>query len=315
MAENGIKPIYTKELIDGLRKRAEAIGFFVARGAKENAKWEKIHGEWTAKGNDWGGFKYGEHLSHDIAEDGSITFYRTKTWQGGTTGKKYGTIKFAGLSPHKIIKQVNHEPVVTDKEIQAVTVGSLDNTSGSNDATLNVSYTRGSSKTFNNNVGAAFTVGFRQQYTVSAEYSGVSISSETEFSTSVTASYNREWGGEENNTSEISANIVVPAGERVAVTQESSLAKYRQEVDVYAGMEHTVELYSHRDYKYSWNSMADMKQDMMGYGYGDDFLTKRWRSTPQNTWEMNQITKPVVVNTSFVTTFDSANYSEIKVDE
>ncbi len=182
-------------------------------------------------------------------------------------------IEFNQIQPDKAERTVLRDPHLLNKKKIDSSTTVIDNQSP---AVIDRTYefTTNETKTFNQDVGVAVSVGLQQKIA----YGGAAspVSGETSFSLDVNTSYNKSEGGSTSVERDSSISVEVPPYTKMFITQESSVANYEQEIEVHGSIEHSIYVWSHGDCAFRFKSWGDFMDMLKGHA-NDDVYT--WDST------------------------------------
>ena len=237
-----------KETINYLHTRAKALGVHLMKNMRNSRN------EHVGPG-DWAGYA-GEDLEWEKSGN-NITFKR----KGHLSGATY--IKFNGVSPKDIVREVLHPPrQIGGTTVDAQTTDFYNDTSVEQTRIYTVLV--GEENSVADDIGVSLTLGFTQQFSVGGDlaFSQAVFS----FQQTVTTNYNKhlERTSSKNTTTE--TEITVPSRKKVTVTTERKIGNLEQDLEYWCDLDYGIEIWSHNDFYASWSSTGELKDMLMGIG-------------------------------------------------
>jgi len=210
------------------------------------------HGKVGAQ--DWAG--YTGPLLFEI-DGNDITFRRKDDL------KDAAYIKFLGVSPVDITKEVLHDPKTTGKTVVDASTHVIKNRT-STEQTRIYRVDIGEESTTAEDIGVDVATG------ISAQFSAGGDLAFSQFvftaSLSVTNSWNKHT--EQKNTKNVitETEVVVPPNSQITVTTTREVGKFEQEAEYWGGLDYAIEVFSHNDYYARWDTVGELKQMLCGLG-------------------------------------------------
>ena len=173
-------------------------------------------------------------------------------------------IKFRNISPVKLIKTINHDPVLTNTKVTDVYKNEINNNSDNIPLESSYTYKATDITTVNEDFGLGIATTISNTFTAGND--NTAVKNETTFTTQVTANYHKGVGHTVDNSRSITNTITVPPMTKVIIEAETKSSKYKQKQEYFSGIEFEIEIYTHRDFLAKWDSFDEFKKSANGEG-------------------------------------------------
>lgn len=235
-----------KQITDKLKKRAAQIAWHIARRTILNGTSSR-----------WRNYTGIGQLEVEYLTDG------LRFWQRGDDKNKM-CIVFRGISPKEITKTISHEPIITGSTISDVSTTKVRNESHRVDLSREYVTAFEESRSVDETAGTEITTHITQTISYGGDASPVSGS--TEFGLSVTGSFSRAVGTSSSKGRNITTGVDVPPRTECTIVTERSISNYEQELEFWCELDHTIQIYSHRNFDLKFTSMGHMMEYLSGQG-------------------------------------------------
>ena len=183
------------------------------------------------------------------------------------------SFNFENVTPVKVVNEKTEPAVVSGKDVTDVDVNVIKN-NGSEDLDWSFNYTTEESTEDTNNVHVGLTIGLEQTIGYGGELYGAS--GETRITAEIEASYDKTLTSSTSKSKEQSIDIVVPAGKSVTVSQERSIAKYKQNISMEAQFDFQLRIIKDNVWDYAFTDIEDL-QDCIDGTANLKTDTQRWK--------------------------------------
>ena len=171
------------------------------------------------------------------------------------------SFNFENVTPIKIVNEKAEPAVVSGKDITDVDVNVIKN-SGSEDLDWSFNYTTEESTEDTNNVHVGLTVGLEQTIGYGGELYGAS--GETRITAQIEASYDKTLTSSTSKSKEQTLDLVVPSGKSVTVSQERSIAKYKQNISMEAQFDFELRMVRDNYWDFVFTDLEDLQDCING---------------------------------------------------
>ena len=183
------------------------------------------------------------------------------------------SFNFENVTPIKVVNEKTEPAVVSGKDVTDVDVNVIKN-SGSEDLDWSFNYTTEESTEDTNNVHVGLTIGLEQTIGYGGELYGAS--GETRITAEIEASYDKTLTSSTSKSKEQSIDLIVPAGKSVTVSQERSIAKYKQNISMEAQFDFQLRIIKDNVWDYAFTDIEDL-QDCIDGTANLKTDTQRWK--------------------------------------
>ena len=181
------------------------------------------------------------------------------------------SFNFEDVVPIKIVNEKAQPAVVSGKDVTDVDVNVIKN-DGTNNLDWSFNYTTEESTEDTNNVHVGLTVGLEQTIGYGGELYGAS--GETKISAQIEASYDKTLSSSTSKSKEQSINLVVPAGKSTTVSQERSIAKYKQNISMEAQFDFQLRMVRDGAWDFVFTDLEDLQDCINGTAKQDQHSQK-----------------------------------------
>ena len=171
------------------------------------------------------------------------------------------SFNFENVTPIKVVNEKIEPAVVSGKDVTDVDVNVIKN-SGSEDLDWSFNYTTEESTEDTNNVHVGLTIGLEQTIGYGGELYGAS--GETRISAEIEASYDKTLTSSSSKSKEQTLDLVVPSGKSVTVSQERSIAKYKQNVSMEAQFDFQLRMVRDNYWDFVFTDLEDLQDCING---------------------------------------------------
>ena len=171
------------------------------------------------------------------------------------------SFNFEDVVPIKVVNEKAEPAVVSGKDVTDVDVNVIKN-DGTNDLDWSFNYTTEESTEDINNVHVGLTVGLEQTIGYGGELYGAS--GETRITAQIEASYDKTLSSSTSKSKEQSINLVVPAGKSTTVSQERSIAKYKQNISMEAQFDFQLRMVRDNYWDFVFTDLEDLQDCING---------------------------------------------------
>ena len=171
------------------------------------------------------------------------------------------SFNFENVVPIKIVNERAEPAVVSGKDVTDVDVNVIKN-DGSEDLDWSFNYTTEESTEDTNNVHVGLTVGLEQTIGYGGELYGAS--GETRITAEIEASYDKTLTSSSSKSKEQTLDLVVPSGKSVTVSQERSIAKYKQNVSMEAQFDFQLRMVRDNYWDFVFTDLEDLQDCING---------------------------------------------------
>ena len=171
------------------------------------------------------------------------------------------SFNFEDVTPIKVVNEKVEPAVVSGKDVTDVDVNVIKN-SGSEDLDWSFNYTTEESTEDTNNVHVGLTIGLEQTIGYGGELYGAS--GETRISAEIEASYDKTLTSSSSKSKEQTLDLVVPSGKSVTVSQERSIAKYKQNVSMEAQFDFQLRMVRDNYWDFVFTDLEDLQDCING---------------------------------------------------
>ena len=181
------------------------------------------------------------------------------------------SFNFENVTPIKVVNEKAEPAVVSGKDVTDVDVNVIKN-DGTNDLDWSFNYTTEESTEDTNNVHVGLTVGLEQTIGYGGELYGAS--GETKISAQIEASYDKTLSSSTSKSKEQSINLVVPANKSTTVSQERSIAKYKQNISMEAQFDFELRMVRDNYWDFTFTDLEDLQDCINGTAKQDQHSQK-----------------------------------------
>ena len=181
------------------------------------------------------------------------------------------SFNFENVTPIKVVNEKASPAVVSGKDVTDVDVNVIKN-DGTNNLDWSFNYTTEESTEDTNNVHVGLTVGLEQTIGYGGELYGAS--GETKISAQIEASYDKTLSTSTSKSKEQSINLVVPAGKSTTVSQERSIAKYKQNISMEAQFDFQLRMVRDGAWDFTFTDLEDLQDCINGTAKQDQHSQK-----------------------------------------
>ena len=181
------------------------------------------------------------------------------------------SFNFENVVPIKVVNEKAEPAVVSGKDVTDVDVNVIKN-NGSEDLDWSFNYTTEESTEDTNNVHVGLTVGLEQTIGYGGELYGAS--GETRITAEIEASYDKTLTSSTSKSKEQSIDIIVPAGKSVTVSQERSIAKYKQNISMEAQFDFQLRMVRDGAWDFAFTDLEDLQDCINGTAKQDQHSQK-----------------------------------------
>ena len=171
------------------------------------------------------------------------------------------SFNFENVVPIKVVNEKAEPAVVSGKDVTDVDVNVIKN-DGTNDLDWSFNYTTEESTEDINNVHVGLTVGLEQTIGYGGELYGAS--GETKITAQIEASYDKTLSSSSSKSKEQSISIVVPAGKSTTISQERSIAKYKQNISMEAQFDFELRMVRDNYWDFTFTDLEDLQDCING---------------------------------------------------
>ena len=171
------------------------------------------------------------------------------------------SFNFENVVPIKVVNEKVEPAVVSGKDVTDVDVNVIKN-SGSEDLDWSFNYTTEESTEDTNNVHVGLTIGLEQTIGYGGELYGAS--GETRITAEIEASYDKTLTSSSSKSKEQTLDLVVPSGKSVTVSQERSIAKYKQNVSMEAQFDFQLRMVRDNYWDFVFTDLEDLQDCING---------------------------------------------------
>ena len=171
------------------------------------------------------------------------------------------SFNFENVTPIKVVNEKVEPAVVSGKDVTDVDVNVIKN-SGSEDLDWSFNYTTEESTEDTNNVHVGLTIGLEQTIGYGGELYGAS--GETRITAEIEASYDKTLTSSSSKSKEQTLDLVVPSGKSVTVSQERSIAKYKQNVSMEAQFDFQLRMVRDNYWDFVFTDLEDLQDCING---------------------------------------------------
>ena len=171
------------------------------------------------------------------------------------------SFNFENVTPIKVVNEKAEPAVVSGKDVTDVDVNVIKN-DGSEDLDWSFNYTTEESTEDTNNVHVGLTIGLEQTIGYGGELYGAS--GETRITAEIEASYDKTLTSSSSKSKEQSIDIVVPSGKSVTVSQERSIAKYKQNISMEAQFDFQLRMVRDNYWDFVFTDLEDLQDCING---------------------------------------------------
>ena len=181
------------------------------------------------------------------------------------------SFNFENVVPIKVVNEKVEPAVVSGKDVTDVDVNVIKN-SGSEDLDWSFNYTTEESTEDTNNVHVGLTIGLEQTIGYGGELYGAS--GETRITAEIEASYDKTLTSSSSKSKEQTLDLVVPSGKSVTVSQERSIAKYKQNVSMEAQFDFQLRMVRDNYWDFVFTDLEDLQDCINGTAKQDQHSQK-----------------------------------------
>ena len=181
------------------------------------------------------------------------------------------SFNFENVTPIKVVNEKAEPAVVSGKDVTDVDVNVIKN-DGTNNLDWSFNYTTEESTEDTNNVHVGLTVGLEQTIGYGGELYGAS--GETKISAQIEASYDKTLSSSTSKSKEQSINLVVPANKSTTVSQERSIAKYKQNISMEAQFDFELRMVRDNYWDFTFTDLEDLQDCINGTAKQDQHSQK-----------------------------------------
>ena len=170
----------------------------------------------------------------------------------------------------------------------------------------------GETRTFEQEVGVAVTLGIKASIGTPEV---APVQAEVEISSSIETRYNNRFGGSEESTKTTETEVTVPPYSKVVMTTRRETSSLEQRCEYWCSLDHAVQIWSDRDFRYSWSSMGELEEVLEGKAPNSSALGSKYRGRPLGDTYTRQICRPVTVYYDNTVRFQNATTGHVHIKE